>query len=102
VLTFFDGAANRAFGTALATNVWHHVAVVSDGATLRVYLNGALLGTPQAVSLGSATGALQVGAWISGIGNYDFFGGRIDEVRVYNRALTPGEVQTDRNTPVAP
>jgi len=76
--------------------------MVSDGSTLRVYLNGALLGTPQAVSLGSVTGALQIVAWIQGTGNHDFFGGRIDEVRVYNRALTQGEVQTDRNTPIAP
>ena len=30
-----------------------------------------------------------------------YFAGRIDEVRVYNRALTPAEIQTDMNTPVA-
>jgi hypothetical protein len=102
VLTFFDGTTNRAFGSPLSSNVWHHVAVVSDGSTLRVYLNGALLGTPQAVSLGSVTGALQIGAWVQGTGNYDFFGRRIDEVWVYNRALTKAEVQTDRNTPIAP
>jgi hypothetical protein len=68
------------------------VAVVSDGSTLRVYLNGAPSGTTQAVSLGSVSGALQIGVWIQGVrsANYDFFGGRIDEVRVYNRALTQG------------
>ena len=78
------------------------MAVVSDGSTLRVYLDGAPSGTPQAVSLGSVTGALQVGAWTMGSGNYDFFGGRIDEVRVYTRGLTQAEVQADMNTPIAP
>src|SRR5438093_12995755 len=69
---------------AISSNVWHHVTMVSDGSTLRVYLNGALLGTPQAVSLGSVTGALQIVAWIQVTGNHDFFGGTIDDVGVYN------------------
>ena len=29
------------------------------------------------------------------------FNGRIDDVRIYNRALTPAEIQADMNTPVA-
>ena len=29
-----------------------------------------------------------------------FFDGLIDDVRVYNRALTPAEITTDMNTPV--
>ncbi len=101
VISFYDGLAERLFGSAISTNVWHHVAIVSDGSTLRVYLDGAPSGTPQAVSLGSVTGALQVGAWMLGSDNYDFFGGRIDEVRVYTRALTQAEVQADMKTPIA-
>ena len=31
----------------------------------------------------------------------EFFAGTIDDLRVYNRALSPGEIQTDMNTPVA-
>ena len=30
----------------------------------------------------------------------EFFQGRIDEIRIYNRALTQAEIQTDMNTPV--
>ena len=30
----------------------------------------------------------------------EFFAGAIDEVRVYNRALTQIEIQTDMNTPL--
>jgi hypothetical protein len=82
--------------------LWHHVAIVSDGTTLRVYLDGAPHSTPQTVALGAVTGALQVGAWIQGTGNSDFFGGRLDEVRVYTRALTQVEVQTEMNSPIAP
>ena len=30
----------------------------------------------------------------------EFYSGRIDEVRVYNRALTQAEIQSDMNRPV--
>jgi hypothetical protein len=49
--------------------------------------------------IATSTGPLRIG------GNSlwgEFFQGRIDEVRVYNRALTPAEIQTDMNTPVGP
>ena len=87
---------------ALRRPAWHHVAIVSDGSTLRVLVDGAPSGTPQVVSLGAVIGTLQAGAWTMGSANYDFFGGRIDEVRVYSRALAQTEVQTDMNTPIAP
>jgi hypothetical protein len=44
-----------------------------------------------------STGPLRIG------GNSiwgEFFQGRIDDVRVYNRALTQGEIQSDMNTPL--
>ena len=31
-----------------------------------------------------------------------YFAGLIDEVRIYNRALSQAEIQTDMNTPIAP
>lgn len=32
----------------------------------------------------------------------EYFQGLIDEVRVYNRALSQTEIQTDMNTPLVP
>ena len=32
----------------------------------------------------------------------EYFTGLIDEVRVYNRALTQAEIQTDMNTAIVP
>jgi len=31
----------------------------------------------------------------------EYFRGRLDDVRIYNRALSAAEVQTDMKTPVA-
>lgn len=100
VLSLYTGVQTLAFSPALATNTWQHVAVVSDGATVRAYVNGAQRGTTQTAALPTYTGPLQVGAWLDGANNYDFFSGNIDEVRVYNRALSATEVATDRDTPV--
>jgi Concanavalin A-like lectin/glucanases superfamily len=50
------------------------------------------------------TGALEVNANPLEIGGStygsEYFAGQIDEVRVYNRALSPGEIQADMHTPI--
>ena len=99
--TFSTGNADLAFGSAIADGMWHHVAIVSDGATLRAYLDGAAWGTPRTIALGTMTGTLQVGAGNRGSRNVNYFAGTIDEVRVYNRALAQGEVQAAMNLPVS-
>ncbi len=84
--------------TALTTGAWTHLAVSYDGATLRLYVNGTQAATlatsgPMAVS----TGPLKLG------GNAiwgEWFAGRMDDVRVYNRALSASELQTDMNVAV--
>jgi hypothetical protein len=43
---------------------------------------------------------VQIGAWIFGSGNADYFSGTIDEVRVYDRALSQAEIATDRTAPI--
>ena len=94
------GSVRSAAGTAqLPANAWTHLAATYDGTTLRLYVNGVQVGT-QSVSgtIAVSNGALRIG------GNNlfpEWFAGRIDEVRVYNRALTAGEIQTDMGKSVA-
>jgi hypothetical protein len=95
----FVGGKNRmARGTALPANVWSHVASTYDGKTLRLFVNGAqAASTNVSGSIATSTGPLRIG------GNSlwgEFFQGRIDEIRIYNRALTQAEIQSDMNTPV--
>jgi hypothetical protein len=79
-------------------NVWSHLAVTYDGATLRLYVNGTQVATrAQTGAITSSTNPLRIG------GNAvwgEYFNGVIDEVRVYNRALSAAEITTDRDTPV--
>src|SRR6185436_9418089 len=83
---------------APALNAWTHLAATYDGATLKLYTNGVLVGSKaQTGAMKISTGALRIG------GNSvwgEYFSGLIDEVRIYNRALSLAEVQTDMNTPV--
>jgi chitodextrinase len=95
----FGTADVAAYGTsALPQNTWTHLAVTYDGTTLLLYVNGV-----QVSSLGrtgnivTSTNPLQIGG-DSFFGQY--FNGIIDEVRVYNVALTPEEIQTDMNTAI--
>lgn len=100
-LAFYTGTTNFVFG-AVAVNTWQHVALVSDGTSVRAYVEGTQVGAAQSATLGAVSGPLQVGSWIdTGGANSDFFSGTLDEVRVYNRALSAAEIATDRTTPVS-
>jgi hypothetical protein len=95
------GVALDARGSAaLPLNTWSHLAATYDGTTLRLYVNGSLVGSRAVASaLVTSTGALRIG------GNSvwgEFFTGRIDEVRLYNRALSVAEIQADMNAPIQP
>ena len=95
-----SGVTKSASGTAaLPVNTWTNLAVTYDGANLRMYVNGVQTGTVAATgSMANSTLPLRIG------GNAiwgEYFAGRIDEVRVFNRALSATEVTTMMNTPVA-
>ena len=67
---------------------------------LRLYLNGTQVSSKNVTgAMANSAGPLQIGGnnvWA------EWFQGQIDDLRVYNRALTPSQIQTDMNTPVAP
>jgi hypothetical protein len=81
--------------------LFHHVAVVYDGTTEIVYLDGTLMGSAahtQTAYGGSGTYQYQlgtgttVGAWPGIPAGWRNFNGLIDEPSVYDRALGPAEV----------
>jgi PKD repeat protein len=91
-------ASSNVYGTTLPLNAWSHLVGTCDGTTIRFYLNGVMVASQaQSGAMTSSTGALSIG----GDGTYgQYWTGLIDEVRVYNRALSLTEVQSDMNTPV--
>ncbi|MCB9049735.1 MAG: hypothetical protein H6556_09905 [Lewinellaceae bacterium] len=78
-------------GTPLTLNDWTHVVMVHDGAKDKIFFNGAL------VNEKDVAGALDKTKYPLGIGydpidNGGFFDGALDDVQVYNVALSDGEV----------
>jgi regulation of enolase protein 1 (concanavalin A-like superfamily) len=86
--------------SSLAVNTWSHVAATYDGSALRIFVNGAQVASRGFTGrLTQTTGVLRIGG---GSVLADWFQGRIDDLRIYNRALVATEIQTDRNIPVRP
>lgn len=87
--TAFGNAVN---GNALASiNGWNYMAVTYNGSTISTYLNGNLVGADVQPGINLCSNApLIIGSWWEGDPYY--FNGRIDEVRVYNRALSSAEL----------
>jgi hypothetical protein len=82
----------------LPLSTWSHLAATYDGTVLLLYVNGVQVASRSVGgSISTSADPLRIG------GNAiwgEYFDGLIDEVRIYNRALTPAEIQADMNTPV--
>ncbi len=78
-------------GTPLTIGTWTHVAMVHDGAKDIIYFNGVK------VNEKNTTGTLDKTKYPLGIGydpidNGGFFDGSLDDIQIYNRALSAGEI----------
>ncbi|MBA4356401.1 MAG: hypothetical protein C0405_01600 [Desulfovibrio sp.] len=96
ITLYINGAATRQVtSAALPTdNQWYHVAATWDAASLKVYINGTLSNTAANTGAIAATvnaSAVTIGSQLP-VSPYYGFTGIIDEVFMYNRALTATEI----------
>src|SRR5581483_2482078 len=83
-------SAIEAYGQPLSENAWTHLVGTYDGTTVRLYVNGVNVSSvARTIDLTTSTDPVEIGA-ASLYG--EFFEGIIDEVRIYNVALTPTQV----------
>ncbi len=86
---------------AMQISQWHHVVGTYDGQVMRVYLDAVLVSErTQSGNLISTTEPLLIGR--RALGDNRFFRGFIDEVSVWDRALTQAEIQNQFNEAVIP
>jgi len=83
-------------GISIATGAWQHVAVVYDNGAMRFYYNGIAYATTTTEGNHSSAGTFTIGGNQSPGGNY--YRGLIDEVAVWNEALTAAEITTLYNS----
>lgn len=80
----------------MVTGTWYHILGTYDGETINLYLDGKLVATNTSPSGTITTNAANVNIGRSeGFGRY--LNGKIDEVKIYNIALTPEQVRQDMN-----
>ncbi|MCH8330897.1 MAG: hypothetical protein IH946_05885, partial [Bacteroidetes bacterium] len=92
-----DGLNFKVNSGFFTSNNWYHVVGAYDGSNLLLYINGSLVASnfvgailPQA----STTTPLRIGNGSNpGHPNHGVFDGVIDEVRIYDRALSEAEIQ---------
>jgi len=99
--SYFNNGSDRDATTPsqLALNQWTHLVGTYDGQVQRLYLNGVEVAeSTQSGLIQQSTGVLRIG------GNSvwgEYFKGYIDEVRIYNRALTATEINTNLATAIS-
>ena len=85
-LTYYANGANRISISSWPDDVWKLLTVTYDGTTHKLYLNDVLQASATAGASNTGTGVY------FGNGYNGYFSGRIEGVRIYNRALTASEV----------
>ena len=93
IFFIYNGSWIGVGGGPINLEEWYHLAGVYDGTNLFCYVNGSLAGpaTPVSGSITPSSNPLGIG---SDPANPDrFLNGKVDEVSIYNRALTGSEIQ---------
>lgn len=87
-------------GGGLDDDAWHHVACVhdADSKTLSLYVDGVHQGDVSTAGLGDVTNDSDL--YIGGFGDDNWFGGQIDELRIWGIARTEAEINETRMYPL--
>lgn len=87
------GQLDLTYADSFAVGTWHHWVSSYDGTSMRSYLDGALVAGPLAASVPvTGSGISTIGALNSG--SIYFWNGNLDEVAIYNKALSAQQVLT--------
>jgi hypothetical protein len=84
------------YNTPLSLNVWHNISFSYDGLSLKLYINANLVSTVNTsipINITSNSG-IAVGESHAANGYWRYTDGKIDDIGIWNRALTPQEITT--------
>jgi hypothetical protein len=73
-----------------SNGTWHHIVGKQEGTNASLYVDGVLCASGSVPAIGNGAGSITVGRFDGG--KYYHFRGSIDEVRIYNRALSDIEI----------
>ncbi|NVO08366.1 MAG: hypothetical protein HXX16_00225 [Bacteroidales bacterium] len=78
----------------IAENRWYHLVIVRDGVITKYYINGDLKYSGTSGTLTSSSGSNQLLIGVGRSKTLQFFSGKIDDLAIYNRVLSPSEINT--------
>lgn len=81
--------------TVAAAGAWHHVAATYAAGSWNLYVNGALEASASSSFISQSDGVLAFGRkgnTLSWMGFIDYYDGQLDDIAIYRRALTAGEI----------
>ncbi|MFQ5531098.1 MAG: LamG domain-containing protein, partial [Candidatus Nanoarchaeia archaeon] len=96
-IDFYNGTAFISSNTGVITqNDWNHVAFVHDGTSYTFYVSGVEQGTGPIGTISASTNKTIIGEQCNVPPNTltGQFNGTIDELMIFNSALTPEEIET--------
>jgi hypothetical protein len=91
-----NGSAGSVAATAFTRGVWHHVAAVRNNGAISIYIDGVFKlsategATAPTYPLNMIAGAMAYSGYNPP--RYNPFSGKLDELRIYNRALSAAEI----------
>jgi parallel beta-helix repeat protein len=94
----YSNMIHRFTSSSLTEGQWTHIATTFDGTNSKIYFNGIEQSTSPSTETPSFSGSnLNIGRRAGS--TYNHINASIDEVRIWNRALTQAEIQADMNNP---
>jgi alpha-L-arabinofuranosidase len=91
-LSSYLGGADTLSNGTIAVGSWYHVAIVNNGGTVKLYINGLPDGSASRPIASETSGAMRVGCHKTPDTTNEEWDGTVDEVRIYNRALSDTEI----------
>jgi len=91
---FWNGYSQLSGSIGLSSDIWYLIVVTFDGTNRYLYIND-VLDNSVATTFGTTSSEnlnIGLGEWNAG-GNEFYFGGLMDDVRIYNKALSLSEIQ---------
>lgn len=89
-LDLWNGSSVRAFPYTFQQNNWYYIVFTYSSSTATIYINNVVIGSNSFTQGSTILLPLNIG---DSNGTTEYFNGSIDDVRIYNRALTATEVK---------
>ncbi len=92
---YYNNGQELVDSNTISVGVWYHVVALYDGTRVRLYVNGDYVNSVVANLNSISSGPIRIGAYLDESNGW--WDGLIDDVKIYNYALTPDQILKEYN-----